>query len=174
MMLAAVLSLAIWLYLLFAHGRFWQAGPVLLAAQRGLAPGVAPSVAVVVPARDEAPLIGATLRSLLGQNYPGPLRVILVDDNSTDGTGSIARAIGDPRLTVLAGAPRPAGWSGKLWAAAQGVGRAAPAELILLTDADIVHDRDHVSALVAQIERNRLDLVSEMVKLACESPAERA
>ncbi|HEX2941300.1 MAG TPA: glycosyltransferase [Rhodopila sp.] len=170
MTFVAILSLAIWLYLLLAHGRFWQAGPILPAAR----PETAPAVAVVVPARDEAPLIEATIRSLLAQNYPGPLQVILVDDNSTDGTGDIARGIGDPRLTVLTGADRPAGWSGKLWAVAQGVMRADAAGLILLTDADIVHDPDHVSALVSRIECDRLDLVSEMVKLACDSPAERA
>ena len=79
-------------------------------------PVTTPPVAIVVPARDEAPFIEATLRSLLAQDYAGPFRVILVDDNSTDGTGDIARAIGDPRLTVITGAPRPAGWSGKLWA----------------------------------------------------------
>jgi hopene-associated glycosyltransferase HpnB len=166
----AVLALLIWLYLLFAHGTFWQAGPVLPVAY----PSATPSVAVVVPARDEAPLIEASLRSLLAQDYAGPLRVILTDDNSTDGTGRIARAIDDPRLTVITGAPRPAGWSGKLWAVSQGVAEADDAELILLTDADIVHEPAHLSALVSKIERYGLDLVSEMVKLTCESRAERA
>ena len=166
----AILVLVVWVYLLGSHGRFWQSGPTL-----PVVPSVAgPSVAVVVPARDEAPLIEATLRSLLTQRYSGPLRVILVDDDSADGTGGIARGIGDSRLTVVAGAPRPAGWSGKLWAVAQGVARAGAADLILLTDADIVHEPDHLGTLVAKIERDRLDLVSEMVKLACDSPAERA
>ena len=87
----AVLSLLIWLYLLLAHGRFWQSGPELAPAR----PAAAPPVAVVVPARDEAPLIGQTLRSLLAQDYAGPLRIILVDDGSSDGTGAIARALGD-------------------------------------------------------------------------------
>ena len=167
MTVLAILSLLIWLYLLAGHGRFWQAGPVLPAAQ----PAMTPSVSVVVPARDEAPLIGATLRSLLAQRYAGPLRVILVDDDSAD--GDIARAINDPRLTVVAGAPRPRGWSGKLWAVAQGIAEAGSAELVLLTDADIMHDPDHVASLVARIEREHLDLVSEMVRLACDSSAER-
>lgn len=170
MTILAVLSLLIWVYLLTAHGRFWQAGPVL-PKQRPIA---APPVAVVIPARDEAPLIEATLRSLLVQDYPGGLHVILVDDNSSDGTGDRARALDDPRLTVLSGRPRPAGWSGKLWAVAQGVARTGDAALILLTDADIVHDPAHVSALVARIEADRLDLASEMVELACDSRAERA
>ena len=166
----AVLALLVWIYLIFARGSFWQAGPVLPVAY----PVTAPSVAIVVPARDEAPLIGATLRSLLAQDYAGPWRVILTDDGSTDGTGEIARAIGDPRLTVLAGAPRPAGWSGKLWAISQAVAAAEQVDLVLLTDADIVHEPAHLASLVARIERYGLDLVSEMVRLACDSPGERA
>jgi hopene-associated glycosyltransferase HpnB len=166
----AVIALLIWLYLIFGHGTFWQAGPVLPVAY----PITAPSVAIVVPARDEAPVIEATIRSLLAQDYPGPFRVILTDDNSTDGTGAIARAIGDSRLTVIAGAPRPAGWSGKLWAVSQAVDEAGKVDLVLLTDADIVHEPAHLSSLIAKIERYELDLVSEMVKLACDSWAERA
>jgi hopene-associated glycosyltransferase HpnB len=166
----AVLALVVWLYLAFAHGRFWQAGPVLPVAH----PASFPSVAVVVPARDEAPFIETSLRSLLAQDYAGPLRVILTDDGSGDGTGAIARAIGDARLMVITGAARPAGWSGKLWAVSQGIAEAGAAELVLLTDADIVHEPAHVSSLVAQMQRHGLDLVSEMVRLACDSSAERA
>ena len=166
----AVLALALWMYLLFARGRFWQAGPVLAVGY----PLTTPSVAIVVPARDEAPVIEATLRSLLAQDYAGRLRVILIDDTSSDGTGGIARGIDDARLTVITGAPRPAGWSGKLWAVSQGVAESGDADLVLLTDADIVHDSAHVSALVSKSERYDLDLVSEMVKLNCESWAERA
>jgi hypothetical protein len=161
----AVVTLLIWIYLVFAHGRFWQAGPVLPKRY----PRTTPSLAVVVPARDEAASIEASLRSLLAQDYAGPFRVILTDDESTDGTGDIARAIGDPRLTVLTGAPHPPGWSGKLWAVGQGVAEAGTADLVLLTDADIVHDAAHVSALVAHAERYRVDLVSEMVRLRCEA-----
>ena len=133
-----------------------------------------PPVAVVIPARDEAPVIEATIRSLLAQDYPGPFRVILVDDGSTDGTGAIARRLTDPRLTVLTGTPRPAGWSGKLWAVAQGIAEAGDPAFVLLTDADIIHQPEHLRALVAQAEAGDRDLVSEMVALACDSLAERA
>ncbi len=167
---AAVLALLIWLYLIFLHGNFWQAGPIL-AARTGLSH---PDVAIVVPARDEAPIVQASLRSLLDQTYPGRFRVILVDDNSTDGTGALARALGDPRLTVITGAERPPGWSGKLWAVQQGLAETGSAELVLLTDADILHDPRHLATLVAHAEDNDLDLVSEMVALACDSVAERA
>lgn len=166
----ATLALLVWIYLIFAHGRFWQAGPVLPMASSV----TTPSVAVVVPARDEATLIAATLASLLAQDYAGPFRVILIDDNSTDGTGAIARAIADSRLTVIAGAPRPPGWSGKLWAVSQGIVEAANTELVLLTDADVVHEPAHLSSLVALLERNTLDLASEMVRLTCASRAEQA
>jgi hopene-associated glycosyltransferase HpnB len=166
----AALALLIWLYLLFAHGRFWHSEPELTPSR----PDAAPAVAVVVPARDEAPLIESSLRSLLAQDYAGPLRVIVVDDGSHDGTGAIARAIGDLNLVVLDGQPRPAGWSGKLWAVAQGLAEAGSAEMVLLADADIVHQPRHLATLVAQAERHDLDLVSEMVALACESPAEHA
>ena len=164
------LSALIWVYLLLFHGRFWQAGPIL----NPRVPLSRPDVAIVVPARDEAETIDAVLRSLLAQEYRGAFRVVLVDDNSTDGTGAIARAIADPRLTVVTGAPRPAGWSGKLWAVSQGIQEAGNATLILLTDADILHQPQHLATLVARAERGDLDMVSEMVELACESWAERA
>ena len=83
----AALSLLIWLYLLAAHGRFWQSEPELSRAR----PTEAPPVVIVVPARDEARVIERSLRSLLAQEYAGSLRVILVDDASSDGTSAIAR-----------------------------------------------------------------------------------
>ncbi len=170
MTVLAIVALAVWLYLLFARGMFWQAGPVLSVAYAA----TTPAVAVVVPARDEAAVIEASLRSLLSQDYAGAFRVILVDDNSSDRTGDIARAIGDARLSVVDGAARPAGWSGKLWAVSQGVAEARTAELVLLTDADIVHEPAHLSSLVSKLDRYGLDLVSEMVRLKCESWAERS
>ena len=186
MIFVAALALLIWAYLLLFHGRFWSAGP-MLASMR---PAHAPALDVVIPARDEAEGIEAALRSLLAQDYPGPLRLILVDDNSADGTGALARAITDPRLTVIDGLPRPPGWSGKLWAVSQGAA-ASTAPLLLLTDADIVHDPAHLLTLVAKLQPDlsplparegpgvgdappALDLVSEMVELRCQSLAERA
>ncbi|HTW72928.1 MAG TPA: glycosyltransferase [Acetobacteraceae bacterium] len=185
MLFLTTLAVLLWLYLLLGHGRFWQSAPELPAAR----PAATPSVAVIVPARDEAPFIATTLRSLAAQDYAGPFRIILVDDNSTDHTGDIARSFDDPRITVLTGAPRPAGWSGKLWAIAQGLAEAGPAEakpaetrpaearqadLVLLTDADIEHQPGHLAALIAQQERTGCDLISEMVALRCQSLAEHA
>ena len=166
--LAAVALLA-WLYLALAHGRFWQAGPVLAPAR----PARAPRVAAVVPARDEAAVIADSIGSLLAQDDAGDFRVVLVDDGSTDGTAEIARRLGG-RLQVIEGTPRPQGWAGKLWAVHQGVAAAGDAAWLLLTDADIAHDPRHVATLLAQADRGGLDMVSEMVALNCTTRAESA
>lgn len=175
--LAGLAALA-WTYLLLLHGRFWSAHPVLPPSPH---PAPALPIDIVIPARDEAETILPTLRSLLAQTYPGPLRITLVDDGSTDATATRARTLDDPRLHIVEGAPRPPGWSGKLWALAQGVDHGAnqdanqdQAPLLLLSDADIVHDPLHLATLVAKLEHDRLDMVSEMVELRCASLAERA
>ncbi len=166
----SLMALLAWLYLGLLHGRFWQKGPILQPAT----PRVAPDVTVVVPARDEAEAIAASISSLLAQDYPGAFRVVLVDDNSTDGTGDIARALpGAERLTVITGRARPRGWAGKLWAVHQGVTESS-SELVLLTDADITHDPRHLATLVAKLESSGVEMVSEMVALRCEDWAERA
>lgn len=167
----AGLAFVVWLYLLAFHGRFWSAGPALDGGFPTLSRSL-PGLDVVIPARDEAAGIGAAVASLLAQDYPGALRIIVVDDGSTDGTGEILRRFSDPRLHVIEGAERPAGWSGKLWAVAQGVAN-SDAPVLLLTDADIVHERGHLRALATKLETG-LDMVSEMVELRCESAAERA
>jgi hopene-associated glycosyltransferase HpnB len=162
-----LVSLLTWLYLLFAHGRFWQSAPQLPAAT----PPEFPEVDILVPARDEAHTIGEVIGSLLAQDYGGGFRVILVDDNSSDGTAALAGTAAN--LTVISSTSKPAQWSGKLWALSQGVA-AGHAPLLLLTDADIVHDPRHLSSLVAQLLQARLSMVSEMVRLNCTSLAERA
>lgn len=166
-MIAALLCLVIWLYLVLLHGRFWSSGPELLPAT----PAELPDVDIIVPARDEVETIGPVIASLVAQDYPGNFRVTLVDDNSTDGTAAAAGTA--PNLRVLHGQPKPAAWSGKLWAVSRGVA-ASTAPVLLLTDADIVHDPRHLSALVARLQQPRVELVSEMVRLNCTSPAERA
>jgi hopene-associated glycosyltransferase HpnB len=132
-----------------------------------------------VPARNEAGVLPRTLPALLAQDYPGPWRVVLVDDRSGDGTTAAAlrAGAGDGRLEVLAGGPLPAGWAGKVWALEQArrraaAGRPAPG-LLLLTDADILHAPGSLRALVAEAEGGGLDLVSRMARLRCASPAER-
>jgi hopene-associated glycosyltransferase HpnB len=163
----ALLALLIWLYLVLFHGKFWSSGPELQPA----APAELPDVDIIVPARDEAETIGPVIASLVAQDYPGTFRVTLIDDDSTDGTAAAAGTAAN--LRVIRGQPKPAGWSGKLWAVAQGVA-ASTAPVMLFTDADIVHDPRHLSALVARLQQPRVELVSEMVRLNCTSFAERA
>jgi len=187
----AALALAIWLYLLLGRGGFW------LSSQRddevSVPLAVWPKLTVVVPARDEAESIAACIGSLLRQDYAGAWSIILVDDGSSDGTAAIARrtaaALAPPStltgsrgrvegdlLDVVAGAPLPAGWTGKLWALAQGIEvakRAAP-DYVLLSDADIVYAPDVLTSLVARAKAGGLVLTSLMVKLRCESLSERA
>jgi hopene-associated glycosyltransferase HpnB len=169
----ALLALLIWIYLFLAHGRYWRSGPELPAA----APPQFPQVDIVVPARDEALTIAAAIGSLLAQDYRGAFRVILVDDNSSDGTAALAAAAASTDkaagVQVITLRSKPAGWSGKLWALSQGIA-AGQAPILLLTDADIVHDPRHLSSLVAKLLQSELHMVSEMVRLNCSSPAERA
>ena len=126
----------------------------------------------MVPARDEAEFIGESITSALGQRYPGPLSVYLVDDRSSDGTADVARASArradnDRSLHVVTAKERPVGWAGKVWALQQGVEGAAAEdhEYFWFTDADIVHCPDVLASLVARAEEERLDMVSVMAKL---------
>jgi hopene-associated glycosyltransferase HpnB len=169
------LPLAIWLYLLLFHGGFW------LLRERDTMPvtepDVWPSVVAVVPARDEGDVIARSIGSLIAQDYPGDFRIVLVDDQSDDGTGALAQALNSERLTVLTGAPRPAGWTGKLWAMKQGSDHAAASkpEFLWFTDADIAHAPDNLRLLVARaLDGNKGDkvLVSLMVRLSCKTAAE--
>lgn len=171
--LISVVCFAAWVYLIGLHGGFWRSLPVL---GKGKPSGQA-KVAVVVPARDEAATIRQSLGSLLVQDYPGELSIILVDDHSTDGTAMLAASLGaSEQLTILRGEPLPQGWTGKLWAVNQGLAheKARTADYVLLTDADIEHAPEHVSSLVAKAEADGIDLVSELVRLNCATMAERA
>lgn len=179
--LLAALSLGVWLYLIVGRGGFWR------CAERddALAPASPenwPAVAAIVPARDEAEVIAQSLGSLLDQDYPGRFSIVLVDDQSSDGTAAIAQNVAESaaasaRLTVLRGAEPGPGWTGKLWAMRQGLAHAAaepgPPEFILFTDADIAYAPDVLRRLVAGAWARDGGLVSLMAKLRCRSPAER-
>jgi hopene-associated glycosyltransferase HpnB len=170
----ALFAFAAWLFLLCARDGFW------LARERdnGEAlpePAHWPTVTAIVPARDEADVIGASIASLLAQDYPGPFHVILIDDGSCDGTTDIAHGLhGLDRLTILRGEPLAPGWTGKLWAVVQGIEAAgSDADWFLLTDADITHTPDHARRLVSRGVRDGRVLVSVMARLRCVSFAER-
>ncbi|MFF7098898.1 glycosyltransferase [Streptomyces nigra] len=169
-------SLAAWLWLLLFQGFFWRTDVRL---PRRTDPGEWPSVCVVVPARDEAAVLPASLPSLLAQDYPGRAEVFLVDDGSTDGTGELARRLarelGGLALTVDSPGEPPAGWTGKLWAVRHGIGlaRARDPEYLLLTDADIAHAPDSLRELVAAARTGGFDAVSQMARLRVDSLWER-
>ncbi|MBZ6077984.1 glycosyltransferase [Microvirga puerhi] len=178
-------SLAAWLYLLFGRGHFWccteQDG------SRALVEGSQPidqwpSVAVILPARDEADLIAASVGSLLRQDYPGVLTIVVVDDQSTDGTATLARETATRmgathRLAVIHGTDPPLHWTGKLWAMAQGIAyldtQSRSPNYVLFTDADIVYGRGTLRQLVEHACACHTVLASTMVKLHCETFAER-
>jgi hopene-associated glycosyltransferase HpnB len=176
----ASIALVVWLYLLLARGAFWRCGERDDSAPAGLTVWPRAAVAAIVPARNEADCIGDSIGSLLRQDYAGRWTIVLVDDDSADGTADIARAAAqaDDRLRVMRGRGLPAGWTGKLWALKQGIDAAMnvqePPDYLLLTDADIVHSTESLSRLVAHAESSRLVLTSLMVKLRCESFAEHA
>ena len=170
-------TVAIWVYLLFFRGGFWwlpyRSAPI--TAKVG-----GRSVVAVIPARDEAAVVGEAVASLLVQDYAGSFRIVVVDDQSSDGTAEAARAAAataraSDRLTICHGKPVPPGWTGKLWAVRQGIEAARPfrPDYLLLTDADIVHGSGNLRELVSRCETEGYDLVSLMVRLHCRSLWER-
>ncbi|WP_447962369.1 glycosyltransferase [Nitrospira sp. Ecomares 2.1] len=181
--LLTALSLAIWVYLWFGHGRFWYADQ-RLGRDQPISHQITswPTVVIVVPARNEADVIERTLRSLLEQDYPGEFHVVMVDDQSDDGTGDLARQLatqhpGGTHLTVKDAEDRPAGWLGKVWALHTGLRYAEKewpdATYRYLTDADIEHSRGNLRELVSKAECEGLDLVSLMVRLHCQHAWEK-
>ncbi len=171
-----ILPVAIWLYLMAGRGGFWTVNRPIPAK---VSAGKSVKIVAVVPARNEADVIGRCVRSLLSQ-VGVDLRVIVVDDASSDGTADRAREAAiqgssSDRLEVIAGKALPSGWSGKLWAVQQGLEHAtrlAP-DYFLLTDADIEHDPDNVRKLAIRAEAESPDLASLMVKLHCSSVTEK-
>jgi hopene-associated glycosyltransferase HpnB len=181
----SLVPLAIWAYLLFGRGWFWLGGErddTAAAIRPWDELDTWPSVVAIIPARDEADMITHSVGSLLRQDYPGPFSVVVVDDQSTDGTADAARAVAKAanaadRFEIVAGKGPPPGWTGKLAAMRLGLagvetGTAKP-EFILFTDADIAYAPHVLSRLVAIARANKSVLTSLMVKLRCESAAER-
>lgn len=169
---------AIWLGVLLAPWRPWSTREQLDAdetlAERPGAEGERASLADVtalVPARDEAVTLP---RTLVGLRAQGPeLRIIVVDDQSTDGTRDVARAVRGAANEILEGEPLPAGWVGKLWALEQGR-RQVATPLVLLVDADIELRAGTLRALLAKrmetdVSREPRQLVSLMAVLEMET-----
>jgi hopene-associated glycosyltransferase HpnB len=188
MILAAIslIPLAIWAYLLFGRGWFWLCGErddtAAVASKAQNAPDAWPSVVAIIPARDEADTIARSVGSLLRQDYSGPFFVVVVDDQSADSTAAVAstaasEARAAERLKIVTGNGPPPGWTGKLSAMRQGLAEveanAQAPEFVLFTDADIAYAPHVLSRLVAIARAKNSVLTSLMVKLRCESAAER-
>lgn len=185
-----VLSFVIWLGVLLHPARPWDFQPVGDDEPPPPAPSIWPSVCILVPARNERDSLPDTLPALLQQEYPGEFTVVVIDDRSQDGTAEVARAIAkrcgaENRLTVIAGAPLPQGWVGKVWALEQGASycglsgteplalKAGKPHYLLLTDADIWHAPNSLRRLISESEKERLALNSRMARLRCISGPER-
>ena len=177
--IACTAAAVAWVYLVAAHGGFWRTSQRLprVAAE----PRAWPDVVTVVPARNEAAMLPVTLPTLLGQDYPGGLTVLVVDDGSTDGTGDAAARIAGSvpahrTLRVIPGVPPPAGerWAGKVWAMAQGLSAAGASDYVLFADADIAWEApDTLRRLVTAAEGDDRDLVSQMALLRAAAGWER-
>lgn len=168
----ALAACGAWAVLIFGRGMFWRARDDDRDAMLLPDPATWPAVQIIIPARNEAETIGATVRSLVTQDYPGRFDILVVSDRSTDQTAQLAHAAG---AEVLEGQGRAPGWSGKLHALQQGLEVVAARNhtLLLFTDADITHAPDSLRRLVQRAEAGGLDLVSLMARLRCESAAER-
>src|SRR5271166_6159185 len=174
---------AAWICLLFARGGFWRATTTDRTADPERADACWPAVVVIVPARNEAENIARNLRALIRQNYPGRLSVLVVDDQSTDGTAGAAKEMAGSEtrsarsIAVIPGRPVPSGWTGKLWAMRQGLMAVEegdqPPDFILFTDADIELGPDALRRLVSIARARNAVLTSLMVKLRLQSLAER-
>ena len=177
LIVGGVLSASAWLYLLFANGDFWRVRKLGLKPTQDAAQNA--RVVVVIPARNEVETIARTVRSLIAQQWAGELHIILVDDNSTDGTAEAARealsklsyaalrepgapehlptsakrgkkwGTNDRSLTIVQGKPLPSGWTGKMWAVSQGVDEALKLAPNYLLLTDA--DIEHAPASVANL-----------------------
>lgn len=173
----AIVPLAIWLYLFFARGNFWQLHEETLEStplERW------PRVVAIVPARNEAETIGCAVTSLSKQDYPGEFLTIVVDDHSDDGTGDLARKAAAEcdstgRISIRPASELPPGWTGKVWAMNEGIAEAAKRapDYFWFTDADIKHAPDTLRRLVCQAEGDSLDLASLMVFLRVQTFPEK-
>jgi hypothetical protein len=142
-------------------------------------PPVRRPVTVVLPVRDEERHVGGCLDALLAQEGVDDLRVLVVDDGSTDATAAVVRGVPDPRVRLVTADPPPAGWLGKPSACATGVatadaeGRTGDDALLVFVDADVRLFPDALAGAAAVLDTHRLDLVSPWPRPLAETPSER-
>ncbi|HZC59847.1 MAG TPA: glycosyltransferase [Chthoniobacterales bacterium] len=155
----------LWVALLLVPWRPWDTRERLEAIEAGVAP-ILSDITVLVPARNEAASIRRTLAALRKQGVD--LKIVLVNDQSSDETASIARSTLATGLSVIDGTSLPDEWTGKLWALEQGF-RTIGTDLVLLLDADIELEPGMVGALKQKLLSEKLDLVSIMAWLRMET-----
>ncbi len=160
-----IASALIWISILLAPWRPWSVRE-RLESDDAEGQDALDDVTVLIPARNEAETIGAAVASAMVQG--AGISVIVIDDQSRDGTAQIARQAGEERVTVVAGEPLPSGWTGKLWALEQGR-RYARTDLLLLMDADIELDPGIVAAMRRKMKTEQIRFVSLMVRLRMRS-----
>ncbi len=169
MAILVILSALLWLGLLAQPWQPWRMRERFVATADDSDADLS-DITVLIPARDEALALGRTLAALARQGKG--LLVIVIDDNSTDGTAEIARAAAIDNLTVLTGAPLAAGWTGKLWALEQARTRVVTPRVVLL-DADIALAPGTLAGLRRKAIGDNRQLVSLMAALRMQSWAER-
>lgn len=181
-----ILTLAIWIHLVFGRGWFWRLRKLDADRSKLAALDDFPSVIAIVPARNEAETIAQVVAGLAAQDYPGEFFIVIVDDHSDDCTAELARhaaaeANATERVRVISAPPLPDGplpnaWTGKVWAMNSGVVSTAekPPVFYWFTDADILHATDTLRRLVFQAAQRRSDLASLMVLLQAKTIPERA
>ena len=158
----AWLTGAAWLYKLLETALGIASVPNLLAPKYDVAPAGSPSVTVIVPARDEAAKVADCVESLLGQDYLN-LRILAVDDRSSDQTGAILDELSrthSARLEVLHVTALPASWLGKTYAMASAARQTIAThnpDYLLFTDADIVFRADAIRRSLAQAVASKAD-----------------
>lgn len=165
----ALPGLIIWSAIAFLPWRSWSTRESLDGTPEP-SPTDLRSVTVLIPARNEADVISGTLASVAAQGEGH--RILLIDDQSTDGTAGIAAQTHIAGLEVVPGQPLPAGWTGKLWALEQGRLRTS-SPLLLLLDADIELRPGVIRALRDKLEEGQLALVSLMARLSMSNFWER-
>ncbi len=169
----ALVTLAIWLGLAFAWHGFWRSDVML--PDDAPAPAQWPAVTALVPARNEAATIAATVASLMAQDYPGSFNIVVCNDSSEDDTreAALAEANGSPAVRIIDAQALPEGWAGKLWALNEAASAAGEPDFYWLTDADIIHRPGVLKHLVTAAIDGRLDLASELVRLRCRTMWEK-
>lgn len=177
----ALLSLAVWIYLFFFRGLFWLNRECENTNHPKMDLSTWPSVVAIIPSRNEEKTLPVSLPALLEQDYKGFLSIIVVDDESEDATFAVAQNISKNAkrfVSVLSGKTLLSSkWTGKVWALHQGVVEAEklqiPCTYYLFTDADIVYGKASLTNLILEALNKETLLTSFMVKLHCQSSAEK-